>query len=192
MKIIFGLGNPGQKYSENRHNLGNMIVDEFVKIHRLKYKVSFRLNVLIAKLFFGNEEILLVKPGTYMNNSGSCVARVLAKYKVDPKDSLVIYDEVDLDLGDIRFRQKGSCAGHRGMVSIVNSIGTEYINRLRVGVGKNNSGELADYVLSNFSRDEKKILVEVIDKSVFACREWIEQGIEYVMANYNRRGGNGE
>ncbi len=192
MKIIFGLGNPGQKYKKNRHNLGNMIVDEFVKVHRLKYKPFFRLNALIARTIFDNEEILLIKPGTYMNNSGFCVAKVLTKYKVEPKETLIIYDEVDLPLGDIRFRQKGSCAGHRGMESIVYAIGTENVNRLRVGIGKNNSGELSEYVLSDFSAREKKVLVELIEKSVFAFREWIENDIEYVMKKYNRRGGNSE
>ena len=189
MKIIFGLGNPGQRYKNNRHNIGCMVVDELARADSVTFKRSFRLPAQVAKKKEGKEEIILIKPRTFMNNSGMCVKRVLSNYKVGEQDFLIIYDEIDLLLGQVRFRQKGSCAGHRGMSSVIAALGTEQVNRLRVGIGGKRVGELSDYVLSDFSFQEKEALEEAVEKAASACRDWISQGADFVMKTYNRRGG---
>ena len=189
MKIIFGLGNPGQQYKDNRHNIGYMIVDRFVNEQRVSFKRSFKLAAYIAKKRIEREDVVFVKPRTFMNNSGMCVKKVLNSYKVSVEDILIIYDEVDLPLGDIRFRKKGSAGGHRGMAAAIDALSTEEINRLRVGIEGNRSEDLSDYVLSDFSQQEKEILGEVIERATLACHDWIEQGADFVMRNYNRRGG---
>jgi PTH1 family peptidyl-tRNA hydrolase len=187
MKIIFGLGNPGQKYKNNRHNIGYMVVDELARSQATTFKRSFKSPADIAKKAKGNDDILIVKPRTFMNNSGSCVKKVLSVYKVDAQDCLIVYDEVDLPLGQVRFRKKGSCAGHRGMSSIISALGSEQINRLRVGIGGERSGELSDYVLSDFSSREKKVLQETINMAALACMDWLSQGADFVMKTYNQR-----
>ena len=189
MKIIFGLGNPGQKYKNNRHNIGYMVVEELATEVSAKFKRSLTLGGQIAKVKKGDQDIILVKPRTFMNNSGSSARRIAAKYKVRSQDVLIIYDEIDLALGEIRFRQKGSCAGHRGMSSIISALGTEQINRLRVGIGGSHRQELSDYVLSDFSCREKETLQETINRATCACFDWISQGADFVMREYNRRGG---
>jgi len=189
LKIIFGLGNPGQKYKNNRHNIGYMVVEELAAGLSAKFKRSLVLGAQIAKAKKDGQDIILVKPRTFMNNSGLSAKKIAAKYKVRSQDILIIYDEIDLALGEIRFRQKGSCAGHRGMSSIISALGTEQINRLRVGIGGSQAQELSDYVLSDFSKKEKVILDETINKATCACFDWTSQGAEVVMRTYNRRGG---
>lgn len=187
MKAIFGLGNPGQQYRKNRHNIGYMVVDEVARIWGLSFRRSFKLTAFIAKKKINKEENFLIKPRTYMNNSGHCLKKVLANYKVLLQDILIVYDDVDLALGKIRFRLKGSCAGHRGMSSIINALGTEEVNRLRIGVGKPESGELSDYVLSDFSSSEQELLKDILARSALACMDWISRGPEYVMQKYNKK-----
>ena len=189
MKIIFGLGNPGQKYKNNRHNIGYMVVEELAEQINAKFKRSLVLGAQIAKLRKGDQDVILVKSRTFMNNSGSCAKRIVAKYRAESQNVLIIYDETDLALGEIRFRQKGSCAGHRGMSSIISALGTEQINRLRVGIGGSRVQELSDYVLSDFSGREKETLDETIERAICACYDWISQGADFVMRTYNRRGG---
>jgi len=189
LKIIFGLGNPGQKYKNNRHNIGYMVVEELARLQRVTFKRSFKLTAYIAETKKDKEKILFIKPRTFMNNSGLCVKKVLDRYKILSKDVLIIYDEVDLPPGEVRFRRKGSCAGHRGASSIISAIGSQQINRLRVGIGNPRAGELSDYVLSDFSSKERKILPETISKATCACLDWISQGADFVMRTYNRRGG---
>ena len=186
MKIIFGLGNPGQQYKNNRHNIGFAAVDELACKLGIKFKKSFKTPALIAKKSKG-EVILFVKSRTFMNNSGICVRKVVNSYKVPVEDILIIYDDVDLALGAIRFRQKGSSGGHRGISSIISALGTEEINRLKIGISNAKVGELSEYVLSDFTGSEQSILQEVTGKVACACMDWINQGIESVMKNYNKR-----
>lgn len=186
MKIIFGLGNPGQQYKKNRHNIGFTVVDEVASKLGIKFKRSFKTPALIAKKSKG-EVILLVKPRTFMNNSGICVRKVISNYKVPAEDILIIYDDADLALGVIRFRQKSSSGGHRGMSAIISALGTEEISRLKIGISNVKVGELSEYVLSDFTDSEQNILQEVTGNAACACMDWINQGIESVMKNYNGR-----
>ncbi|MFH1519059.1 MAG: aminoacyl-tRNA hydrolase [Candidatus Omnitrophota bacterium] len=189
MKIIFGLGNPGQKYKNNRHNIGYQVIENLASVQSLEFKRSFRLSAYIAKKKYPPGWFFLIKPRTFMNNSGLCVKKVLEKYKVSRSDILIVYDDVDLPLGVIRFRVRGSTAGHRGMASIKSALGSEEINRLRVGIGGVEIEELSDYVLSDFFSSEAETLAEVIQVAVSATREWIDKGIDFTMRKYNQRGG---
>ena len=189
MKLIFGLGNPGQQYKNNRHNVGYQVLESLVSEKGLEFKRSFRTSSYIAKKKNAEEWIFFVKPRTFMNNSGLCVKKVLNKYKVDFLDVLIIYDDTDLSLGRIRFRTGGSCAGHRGMASIKSALENEEINRLRVGIGSSQGQELSDYVLSDFSKEEREILDSTISEAASASWDWVNEGIDFSMQKYNRRGG---
>lgn len=173
MKIIFGLGNPGQQYKNNRHNVGYMAADEAANAQGISFKKSFKLSAFAAKKNIGQEEVFFIKPRTYMNNSGLCVKKTLDNYKLSIQDILIIYDDADLPLGEIRFRQKGSCAGHRGMNSVISIMETEQVNRLRIGIGKPDTGELSDYVLSDFFPQEREALGEIIRRAVSVCMDWV-------------------
>tara|TARA_B100000315_G_C14589517_1_gene594925 strand:+ start:2423 stop:2995 length:573 start_codon:yes stop_codon:yes gene_type:complete len=186
MKIIFGLGNPGRKYKNNRHNVGFMVIDILADRLGASYRRSLTLRANIAKVEVNGEPVTLIKPLTFMNNSGSCVKRALNKYKISLLDSLVVYDDVELGLGEIRFRTKGSGAGHNGLGSIIDNLETNEINRLRIGVDKPQTLELSEYVLSDFDYQERNTLEDILDKSQQACIDWISQGPEVVMSKYNR------
>ena len=192
MKIIFGLGNPGQKYKNNRHNAGYMVVDSLAASQDVVFKRNFNTKAYIAKKKEPQGWIFLVKPHTFMNNSGLCVKKVVDKYKVLKEDILIVYDDADLPLGVVRLKARGSCAGHRGMASIKYELGSDEISRLKVGIGGPKNGELSDYVLSDFFPSEKGILNSVIREAAWATENWIDDGIDFVMRKYNKRGGNSE
>ena len=122
MKAIFGLGNPGSRYKNNRHNVGYMIVEELSRHIGTNFRRSIRLKAYLAKLKINNRDVILVKPSTFMNNSGICVKKICSSYHLAGDDCLVIYDDVDLPLGSIRLKKKGSSAGHRGMESIIDNL----------------------------------------------------------------------
>jgi PTH1 family peptidyl-tRNA hydrolase len=187
MKIIFGLGNPGRQYRNNRHNVGYMVLDELASRENFIFKRSFRLSAALARKEINNEEVLFIKPRTYMNNSGLSVKRALSSYKLTLRDILVVYDDIDLPLGKIRFRESGSCAGHRGMAAILSALGDEKISRLRVGISRDELTDVVDYVLSDFSLSEKEILEKVISQAASACIDWVYQGASFVMQQYNSR-----
>jgi PTH1 family peptidyl-tRNA hydrolase len=183
LKIIFGLGNPGKKYKNNRHNIGYMVIERIAE--DVRFKRSIKLKGYLGEKEIAGEKILLVKPTTFMNNSGICVKKIIDYYQIHLKDFLVIYDDVDLPLGKIRFRRKGSSGGHKGIKSIIEILGSEEINRLRIGIGKKRDEDLAEYVLSDFSPQEKEILKKVISDAVSASLDWVKFGADYVMQNYN-------
>jgi PTH1 family peptidyl-tRNA hydrolase len=183
LKIIFGLGNPGKKYKNTRHNVGYMVVEKIGE--GVRFKRSIKLEAYLGEKEVEGEKVLLVKPTTFMNNSGICVKKTIEYYQICFKDFLVIYDDVDLPLGKIRFRKKSSSGGHKGIKSIIEILGSEEINRLRIGIGKREGEDLVEYVLSEFSSQEKEILKRVILNAVSASLDWIRFGPEYVMRNYN-------
>ncbi len=172
LKVVVGLGNPGKKYLKTRHNVGFRVIDRLAVQYKVKLKKSVRLKACLGELKLGLDSFLLVKPKTYMNNSGYSVVRILAKYKASVKDLLVIYDDADLDLGCIRIRKRGSSAGHRGLASLIEALGAKQINRMKIGIGRLGSGDLADYVLSNFSSQEKKIADKVVSEAAKISLEW--------------------
>lgn len=157
MKIIVGLGNIGKEYENTRHNVGFMFVDYFVKEvlnEKLEYKK--RDNYYFLETKFNGEKIVILKPTTYMNLSGEAILKARNWYKVENSDILVVYDDVDLKLGNIRYREKGSAGTHNGMRNIVSVLKTEEINRIRIGIEnrENRNIPLMDYVLGKFGKDE--------------------------------------
>jgi len=186
VKAIFGLGNPGRDYYNTRHNLGYMVVDFCAKEKNVKFKNKINFSAKIANTLIEDEEVIFVKPQTFMNNSGLCIKKILEGYKLLNKDILVICDDLNLDFGFIRFKEKGSSGGHNGLESIIEVIGKEF-NRLRIGISKSKDIDFKDYVLSKFSLDEEKKLPIILDIAKKATFDWIRCGIKYVMTNYNNK-----
>ncbi|MCK9614452.1 MAG: aminoacyl-tRNA hydrolase [Candidatus Omnitrophica bacterium] len=187
MKIIVGLGNPGVKYKNNRHNVGFMVMDEIAKRQNCAFKRGFLLNGYVAKTKAEKENVILLKPSTFMNHSGLCVKKIISKYRLRPYDLLVVYDDADLPLGNIRIKRSGSSGGHQGMASIIDNLGINDIARLKIGIGKPEKQDLADYVLSDFSHEEKKEIFRAIQTAASICIDWLSSGIDYVMTNYNKQ-----
>ncbi|MCM8773557.1 MAG: aminoacyl-tRNA hydrolase [Candidatus Omnitrophica bacterium] len=188
MKLIVGLGNPGKEYINTRHNVGFMVLDKLAQIKNFSFKKSLIFNSYIARKKSFLQEVILLKPLIWMNNSGRCVQKVVKRYDLlITRDLLVVYDDLDLELGKMRFRIEGSSAGHKGMVSIIKSLNTDKICRLRIGIGrpKDKSKDLSEYVLSNFTSEEREVLNRVFIKAVACCWDWTEKPLDFIMRNYN-------
>ena len=187
MKLIVGLGNPGREYRETRHNVGFRVVDEIARRHNLAWSTApsqVPETVIVKK--FGPEPLLLAKPMTFMNLSGDAVAGLSRYYDVAPADMLIVVDEVALPFGKLRARARGSAAGHNGVKSIVERLGTQEFPRLRLGVGRGDSRrDLADHVLSIFERSEAAELESFITHAADAAEMFAVEGIEKVMNRYN-------
>ncbi|WP_459129163.1 aminoacyl-tRNA hydrolase [Guggenheimella bovis] len=184
MKCIVGLGNPGKQYENTKHNLGFMVIDQLKKEHGLD-QTKGQFEALVTEWQLHGEKILLVKPETFMNASGRSVRKVFDFYKLEPKDILVVYDDIDLEIGSIRLRKSGGPGTHNGMRDIVNCLSSKDFPRLRVGAGRNGQKDLAEYVLSGFSKEQWKLIDEAIERSVSAIEVWILEGIESAMNRYN-------
>ncbi|MBL7197398.1 MAG: aminoacyl-tRNA hydrolase [Candidatus Omnitrophica bacterium] len=187
MKLIIGLGNPGIRYRWTRHNLGFLVIEEFAKQKEIVWKKQRIFSAYIGQEQIEQEKIILCKPLTYVNCSGEAVKKVVAKYDIDNKDILVICDDLNLPLGKIRIRAKGSDGGHNGLKSIIDCLGTREFSRLRIGIDKPQSARLSatDYVLSRFNREERKAIKEIIARSVQTIEVIIKEGIEKAMNGYN-------
>ncbi|WP_091500324.1 aminoacyl-tRNA hydrolase [Amphibacillus marinus] len=185
MKCIVGLGNPGLKYQKTRHNVGFMVIDQLAK--RNKWTVSkhkFQSHCTIETV--GNEQVILLKPQTYMNLSGESVKAVLDFYKLTPEQLLVIYDDLDLPVGKERLRQSGGHGGHNGIRSIIDQLGTKTFNRIRVGIDRPEFDvTVTDYVLGKFSKEQHLAIAESIDRSVAACEAWFNRSFLEVMNDFN-------
>jgi PTH1 family peptidyl-tRNA hydrolase len=186
MKLIVGLGNPGKQYEETRHNVGFKVIDELSK------KLNIELNETKFKGIYGRgmvqgEKVILLKPMTYMNLSGEAVSGVMRFYDIPSEDLLVCYDELDLPVGKIRLRYKGSAGGHNGIKSIINLLGTQEFNRIRIGIERPQPGSnIADYVLGKFKPEDKGPIHEMVEKSAEACEMWLEKPFLDVMNTYNK------
>ncbi len=185
MKLIFGLGNPGLRYERNRHNIGFQIVDVLAAAHKLSFdKMQFKARVVDGRI--NDQRLLLAKPQTYMNGSGEAVQPLAAYYKVEPPDILVIFDDLDLPTGKLRFRPFGGAGGHNGMKSIIQRLGTDQFPRLRIGIDRP-PGRMdpADYVLQDFSAAEEEVMVQVRDRAVAAVQAWLAEGLAVAMNQFN-------
>lgn len=188
MKLIVGLGNPGIEYQFTPHNIGFLAIDRIAE--QCGVMVDNRhCKALTARARIGKEEVLLAKPETYMNLSGLSVQELVRKYEVDPADDLlVVYDELDLPLGTIRIRQRGSSAGHNGMQSIINSVGTQEISRIRLGIAPDHPvKDGARYVLAQFKKSQLVILDELLDTAAQAATMIVNEGIAPAMNRFNRK-----
>ena len=181
------MGNPGPRYAATRHNVGFMVVS------RLADRWSISLNrsecsAQVGQGKFAGEPVGLALPQTMMNSSGESVACLLKKWDASPSDLLLVYDEVDLPLGNIRLRPDGSDAGHRGMASIIEHLNTKEVPRLRVGIQSAQAADdLVDFVLARFESAEKKILEESLASAEKACEMWIEKGMKTAMNLFNKK-----
>ena len=183
MKVIVGLGNPGDEYRDTRHNVGFMVVDAIARRHGLAWR--HRDQMSFAK-HFGTDGFMVAKPQTFMNLSGFAVAQFAGYYGVDTADLLVVVDEVDLPLGRLRARARGSAGTHNGLKSVVEQLGTTDFARLRVGIGRGDRRrDLADFVLARFEPAEQAALEEVVTRAADAAEMFAVEGIEKVMNAYN-------
>ena len=188
MFIIVGLGNPTLQYAGTRHNAGFDVID--VLADKYNISVDYRKNRAFAGMgMIKGQKVILAKPQTYMNLSGESVRGFVEYYKVMKEDELlVVYDDVSLDMGQLRIRKKGSAGGHNGIKNIIANLGTEVFPRIKVGVGEKPKGyDLADYVLGHFSKAERKVMAEGYEKAVSAIELILDDGIVAAMNMYNRK-----
>jgi len=183
MKFIVGLGNPGKKYSSTRHNIGFAVLDNFAEYKSLKWR-EYKDLALISVC----SDFLIAKPTLFMNRSGEAIKHLVKKYNPDYEDILVISDDMDLSSGSIRIRKGGSSAGHNGIQSVIESLGTGEFCRLRIGIGRPPENmDPVDFVLSNFAKEESKDLKPVISRASDAVSVFIECGLQKTMNLFNRR-----
>ena len=188
MYLIVGLGNPGRQYEATRHNMGFDTIDELVEKHRIP-QAGVKFNAMYGRGIIGGERVILMKPLSYMNLSGGPVRQMADYFKIDPETELiVIYDDIDLDPGQLRIRKQGSAGGHNGMKDLIRQLGTQKFLRVKVGVGaKPNGWDLADYVLGRFSASERKLVDEAIGCAADAVEMILSQGADAAMNEYNRK-----
>ena len=187
---MVGLGNPGLKYEFTRHNIGFRIVDSLARDIEIEFKKVKSYYSLISRGMINNLKVILIKPQTFMNLSGRAVSKVVSYYKIPLQDLLIVYDDLNLELGQVRIRKKGSAGGHKGMESIMQYLNSEEIPRLRIGINNpsvNFNVDCVSYVLSNFNNEEKDKIGEVIQLSTDAIKIITEYGFEKAMRKYNRK-----
>ncbi|MCI6165639.1 MAG: aminoacyl-tRNA hydrolase [Lachnospira sp.] len=185
MYIIAGLGNPGLQYMGTRHNAGFSVIDELADKHNISIDTA-KHKGMIGKGVIDGQKVILVKPMTYMNNSGECIREVMDYYKVDIDDLIVIFDDISLVPGKLRIRAKGSAGGHNGIKSIIAHLGSDGFKRVKFGVGDKPKGwDLADWVLGKFPSEEFEALREGNKKACEAVECIMSEGIESAMNKYN-------
>ena len=186
MYIIVGLGNPGKKYENTRHNMGFIAVDLLAEKYGIKVdKIKFK--ALVGEGRIAGQKVLLVKPQTYMNLSGQSVMEVMNFYKEDIENLIVIYDDIDIPTGTIRLRKKGSAGTHNGMRNIVYLLQEDGFPRIRVGIGSESKVDLIHYVTSGVTKKEKDLLEDALTRAADAAACIVEKGIEKAMNEYNIR-----
>lgn len=186
MKVIIGLGNPGRDYEKTRHNVGFMVIDEIAnKLGISGGKEKF--DAVLLEDFVGQEKVVLVKPLTFMNDSGRAVRRIIDFYSLNPTDIIVIYDDVDIDLGKLRIRKNGSAGTHNGMKSIIYELKSDNFPRVRLGINKEKRGDLKRFVLKKFSKEEVPLLIDVVKRAADAAISMVEDDIDKVMNQFNIR-----
>ena len=188
MKLIVGLGNPGIEYQFTPHNIGFLAVDRLAEQHKVRI-ANRRCRALTGKATIAGHEVLLAKPETYMNLSGTSVRELVDEYEVEPaRDLLVIYDELDLPLGAIRIRERGSSAGHNGMESIIGALGTQEVPRMRLGIAPDHDvRDGAKYVLSQLKKSQLPVVDEVLDRAARAVEVIFTEGIAKAMSLFNQK-----
>lgn len=187
MYIIVGLGNPEDKYDKTRHNIGFDTIDYLAN----KYNISMdfmKHKAICGKGIIEGEKVILAKPITYMNLSGESVKELVNYYKVDREELIIIYDDIDLDVGNMRLRRKGSAGGHNGIKNIIAHLGTEEFNRVKIGVGAKPKGwDLVDHVLGRFSDEERVEVEKAIAKAAEACATIMTEDMTYAMNEFNKK-----
>ncbi|SCK02977.1 Peptidyl-tRNA hydrolase [uncultured Eubacterium sp.] len=186
MYVIAGLGNPGKKYENTRHNMGFIAIDQLAEKHNIKVdKLKFK--ALVGEGRIAGQKVLLVKPQTYMNLSGESIREVMNFYKLEPENLIVIYDDIDIEAGTLRIRKFGSAGTHNGMKSVVYQLQSDRFPRIRLGIGSQKKGDLVNFVIGGFSKEEVPVLEEAVQHAVLAAECIIEDGIDKAMNQYNTK-----
>ena len=181
---MFGLGNPEAQYKNTRHNVGFDVINKISN----KYKIEVlkkKFNGLYGTGEIEGEKVILLKPQTYMNLSGDAIIQYRDFYKLDNQDIIIIYDDADLDVGDIRIKVKGSSGTHNGIKSVISRLKTEEFTRIRVGIGQPENGDLINYVIGKLSKEEKEVLSIGEDKATLAVESIIQYDVDYAMNEFN-------
>jgi PTH1 family peptidyl-tRNA hydrolase len=184
-KVVLGLGNPGSRYQNTRHNIGWMVLDRLADRHGAAGRAKEKDAAATVRGRIGDVELILVKPLTYMNESGRAMRKVLARERAPLKDVLVVVDDMDLPLGRVRMKARGSAGGHNGLRSIIGEMGTESFARLRVGIGAPSKGSAVSHVLGDFEHAEQRHLELILDAAADAVELWAEAGPEVVANRWN-------
>lgn len=182
MKLIVGLGNKGNEYNNTRHNVGFMVVDNYINKNNLTLK--FKLDGLYAETIINGEKVIFLKPQNYINLSGDVINKYIKYFKIDIKDILVIHDDMDLEIGTFKIRYKGGSAGHNGLKNIEANLKTNEYKRIKIGISKNNIDKV-DYVLGKFSSTELSKLNKVIDITYNIIEDFVSLSFENLMNKYN-------
>lgn len=185
MKLIVGLGNIGNKYTFTRHNVGFMLADSFAINNNLTFKENTKLKCFTTNLRTLNEDYLIIKPTTFMNLSGESVRAVMDYYKIPVEDILIVYDDLSLELGKIRFRANGSDGGHNGIKSVIKHVGTQEVARLKIGIGPQPNLPSEVFVLQNFSKEELEALKPVLSKAKDGITCYFKEGIAVTQNRFN-------
>lgn len=180
MKIVIGLGNPGDKYAATRHNIGWRVLDMLASRYEGAFRFEKKFNAEVATVILGEEKVLLVKPQTFMNNSGESARAVIDFYKVTASDCVVVYDDNDIAYGTVRLRSAGSAAGHNGVKSLIQHMGTDEFARVRVGVADPESPikDTAEFILARFTAEEEKHMEDVLVAGVRGVLDIVQNGID--------------
>ncbi|HEX7469581.1 MAG TPA: aminoacyl-tRNA hydrolase [Verrucomicrobiae bacterium] len=184
--LIVGLGNPGAEYAKTRHNAGFLAVERLAECWRASWKLEKKFNARVAKMDLDGTRVLLCQPQTFMNLSGEAVGALMNFYRVVPADLLVVVDDADLPVGEIRLRPGGSSGGHHGLESVEQHLGTREFARLRIGIGrKDGAREITDYVLSRFDKAETALMEKVLTAAGDQAECWLRAGIQKAMNQFN-------
>ncbi|NQT75303.1 MAG: aminoacyl-tRNA hydrolase [Candidatus Omnitrophica bacterium] len=186
MKLIVGLGNPGRQYNLTRHNAGFMVIEKLARLGNIRLKSNRRFKALTGEGLIGEESCCVAMPQTFMNLSGHSVRSIVNWLKIDLSDVLLIVDDIALPFGTIRVRPKGSDAGHKGVRSAIDCLGTNEFPRMRIGImGRKAIRDCSRYVLGRFTKAEQKALPGILDRISEACECWITEGVTAAMNRYN-------
>lgn len=186
MKIIIGLGNIGKEYENTRHNAGFMAIDKLADILGFTFNQE-KFSAYFSKGKVEGEDVILLKPTTYMNNSGISLRQCMDFFKVSPQDILVLYDDMDMPVGKLRLRQKGSAGGHNGIKSIISHIGTQEFDRIRIGIGKDKMIPTVDWVLGKFPAEQKDDLNTALEQAAKAAKFSLSHTFQDTMNRYNKK-----
>ncbi|MFH1782041.1 MAG: aminoacyl-tRNA hydrolase [Candidatus Omnitrophota bacterium] len=188
MKLIVGLGNPGEEYTLTRHNIGFLVVEDIARSNNLDLKKKKKFEGETGEGVIKGEMSIIFKPHTYMNLSGNSVHKLINWLSLDLNDLLVIFDDISLFFEDIRIRPKGSDGGHKGLRSIIDCLGTDEFSRIRVGIkGNKEISNYPRYVLNRFTKKEQIILPDIIKRTASACECWVKEGVEETMNTFNMK-----
>lgn len=184
MKLIVGLGNPGKEYSETRHNIGYLFVEEIVSYYNQQFKLDKKLRSEIVRIKINDEDYIFLKPITFMNLSGEAVILAMKYYNVDIDNLIIVHDDLDLPVGKIRIRPQGGSGGHNGIKSIIQHLKTQDFKRIRIGIDKGKY-EVVDYVLGKFSKRDQDIIDEVIHIAPLMINYLATHNFDELMSEYN-------